>query len=495
MKIKVLTCKYLYVILAICTTTGTSASNFSADSIVQKPISATVEVSALVATSSRTPFWFHANKYGSVPTSNPFTSLNASITREYKGKRLDWGFGFQGVAYLGKKTGVVIPEGYLKGGFGKLEIWGGRRKRIIGIVGDSTLTSGSYIQSGNSTPIPQIQIGFMEYVPLFKGLLSFKGMISHGWFDKNKIVKNHYLHQKNIYIKLGKVTWPVRVAGGFNHNVQWGGTVVTPNRYTVGKHYPSEWIDYWYVFSGKRIPTFGFVDPTKYDVIDRGNRVGNHLGSLDLSVEATLGRSELILYRQFIYDDGSLYYKKGYKDGLYGLTMKFNSENIGSFRIKAFTTELLYTLDQGGSTFALDGTPRGRDDYFNHTQYSGWVYSGSTIGTPFIVPKEQTNPSLPRNNVFRFSNNTRTKLIHIAFMGSIKKTEFIVKASYSDNRGTYEARFPDNADQLSLFLDTNIPLQSKLLGQLNVHAGLAADLGKLYMNSSGVKISVVKTIF
>ncbi|CAG5072011.1 hypothetical protein DYBT9623_03951 [Dyadobacter sp. CECT 9623] len=447
----------------------------------------------IIASSARnTPFWLHANRFGIAPTRNPVVLAGVGLSSDYHEKKWDVGYGIQAWASLGRETRVIIPEAFVKAKFRSFEIWGGRRKQIMGIVGDTALTSGSYIQSGNSIPIPQIQIGFINYTPLFKGVISFKALLTHGWFGSNPVVKNHYLHQKAAYIKVGKPKWPVRVAAGFNHNVQWGGKVVMPNQYTVGKEYPSEWIDYWYVFSGKRIPTFGFVDPDKYDAIDRGNRVGNHLGSLDFSIEATLPGAELIVYRQFLYDDGSLYYRKGFKDGLNGVSLKFNKSNLGNFRISGVTAEFLYTVDQGGGEFTLDGGPRGRDDYFNHTQYTGWVYNGNTVGTPFITPKEQTSESLPRNSAFRYSNNTRVKLFHIGFSGQLDRVLFLCKISYSENQGTYEKPFPRGSNQFSLCITSTIPVKTILLGKVDLRVMLASDAGKLYRNTTGAHVSLIK---
>lgn len=472
--------------------TAAGQSDTTEDSLAKRNIQYSGELGMLAATSSSTPFWLRANQFGMIPSASPVGLAGIGLHSDYRKKNWDWGYGVQAWAYAGKETNLLLPEAYIKAKYQKLEIWGGRRKQIIGIVGDSLLTSGAYIQSGNSLPIPQIQIGFTNYVPLFKGLISFKAMLTHGWFDSNPVVKNHYLHQKSFYLKFGKPKWPVRIAGGFNHNVQWGGTVVMPNRHTVGKEYPHELIDYWYVVSGKRIPTFGFVDPEKYDIIDRGNRVGNHLGSLDLSVEVSLPGTEMVIYRQFLYDDGSLYYKKGFKDGLNGISLKFNKDQSSRFRITGITGEFLYTINQGGSGFALDGSPRGKDDYFNHLQYSGWVYNENTIGTAFIVPKELTKANLPRNSEFKFSNNTRVKLFHLGLSGNVDKITFICKVSYSDNKGTYERPFPSGTNQLSLMLDSNIPLKTKLLGNLDLRVSLASDNGRLYNNSTGIRLGLIK---
>lgn len=349
-----------------------------------------VSTSVLASTARNTPFWLRANQFGTVPLETPALLAGGKVSRDFAGKKWEWGFGIAPVIQLAEKSRVILPEAYVKARFWKIEIWGGRRKQIVGLIGDSTLTSGSYVESGNSLPIPRVQIGFSDYVSVFNGLLSFKGFFAHGWFDANPVVKNHFLHQKTLYVRLGKPTWPFRVYGGFNHNVQWGGKIVTPNRFSIRDRLPSDWIDYWYVVSGKRIPTFGFVDPTKYDAIDRGNRIGNHLGSLDVGIDISTKHGKLTLYRQNLYDDGSLFYLANIVDGLNGISWVNNAPNHDRFYTNKVTLEYLSTISQGGSEFSLDGGPRGQDNYFNHAQYWGWVYGGQTIGTPFITPSSST---------------------------------------------------------------------------------------------------------
>ncbi|MCF2501517.1 capsule assembly Wzi family protein [Dyadobacter chenhuakuii] len=447
------------------------------------------------ATATPTPFWLRSNQFGVVPKKNPNVFLSGSIMSDYTKKNWDWGYGIETWINLGSSSSVIVPQAYIKAKYKRFEILGGRQKQIIGIVGDSSLTSGSYIQSGNSIPIPMIQIGFTNYVPLLKGLVAFKGFINHGWFDANAVVRNHYSHQKAFYLRLGKDKWPVAISGGFNHNVQWGGTVITSNRWTVGKKNPQDWIDYWYVFTGKSIPTFGYVDPTKYDLIDRGNRVGNHLGSIDVALEIRSADWNLMFYRQSFYDDGSLYQKANIRDGLNGVTLKLRKPSSSKIYLRSLLFEYLYTVSQGGNSFDLDGGPRGRDNYFNHTQFEGWVYQENTIGTPFITPKIATRQDLPQPSVYFFSNNNRVKVFHAGIAGQVNQVSVVAKVSYSKNLGIYDRPFPEGINQTSAMLDLNFPLRLGTMRNLNGKIVLASDIGKLYKNSTGVSVSVIKRGF
>lgn len=443
------------------------------------------------ASKSNIPFWQRANLFGIVPTLGPTFALGVTFKKDYSKKRFDVGYGLEGWGNMGRVSRLILPQAYVKAKFKKLEIWAGRRKQVMGIVGDSLLTSGSYIVSGNSIPMPQIQIGFNDYVDILNKTIGLKGTFAHAWFDANPVVKKHFLHQKSLYIRLGKTRWPVNLYGGFNHSVQWGGTVLTANRYTVGSKNPSDLKDYWYVISGKRIPTFGYVDPDKYDAIDRGNRVGNHLGSVDLAMQIKLRTLTIIPYRTFLFDDGSLFHMANIRDGLNGISLKFK-ESTSKIQISSLTAEFLYTRHQGGSEFTLDGGPRGRDNYFNHIQYEGWVYNGNIIGTPFITSKLQTRQSLKKPTIFYISDNNRVKLYHLGFSGRIFNSSFTSKLSLSENWGTYNAAFERRTVQFSSLLNLFVPVKIKSIGTLEGMLSLATDIGKLYQNSTGIQVGLIK---
>ncbi|WP_373515408.1 capsule assembly Wzi family protein [Persicitalea sp.] len=455
-----------------------------------------ISTSLLASTARNTPFWLRTNQFGRVPSESPALIVGGKLSRDFIGKKWDWGFGVAPIVQIAEQSRVILPEAFVKAKFWKIELWGGRRRQIVGLVGDSTLTSGSYVESGNALPIPRVQIGFSDYVSVFNGLFSFKGFFAHGWFDDNPVVKNHFLHQKTFYARLGKSTWPIRLYGGFNHNVQWGGKIVTPNKYTVRDHLPSDWIDYWYVISGKRIPTFGFVDPDKYDAIDRGNRIGNHLGSLDLGLDISTRSGKIMLYRQNVYDDGSLFQLANIVDGLNGISWTGNASAHDGFYTNRVTLEYLNTVSQGGSEFTLDGGPRGQDNYFNHAQYWGWVYGGRTIGTPFITPSVSTREALQSpDNVLNYSNNTRVRMLHLGLAGGYKSLTYLLKLSYSENLGVYSRPFPKNTNQFSSFLELACPLRLGSAKGLRGSFRIGSDWGQLYDNSTGVYISLIKSGF
>src|SRR5690606_1726474 len=308
---------------------------------------------------------------------------------------------------------------------------------------------------------------------------------------------SHYLHQKSLYGRLGRETWPVRLYGGFNHQVQWGGTIVTPNRWTAPgqTRYPQKWRDYWWVITTKRIPTFGYVNVDDYDAVDRGNRLGNHLGTVDIGAEILNEKWSILLYRQSIYEDGSLFQLINLRDGLHGISWKNRSgRQTKNFYLQGITLEHLYTIHQGGESFDLNGGVRGRDEYFAHIQYLGWVYNDKTIGTPFISAKGETREDLPQpSGILDFTNNNRVSLWHLGANGTTGKVHFLLMASFSENRGSFGKPFKYKVYQFSGLVRVGMSVTIGNKGTFDVFGEVANDTGKLFENSTGVMLGIRKS--
>ncbi|GAB4026641.1 capsule assembly Wzi family protein [Spirosoma gilvum] len=453
------------------------------------------------APSDNTPFWLRANQYGTVPLKSPTGRVSVGLRADYQSTdstgykpRIDWGYGINAVANVGQTNQVLLPEAYLKGRWGALELYVGRRKEVIGLM-DTLLTTGSYIWSGNALPVPKIQLAIPQFTPIAftKGVVSLMGTFSHGWFENaDRLIKGSYLHQSSVYGRLGKPTWRFRLYGGFNHQVMWGGHTdyVSPNIGTDGR-LPSNIKYFPAVVLGTRDP---FSEDKNIQTITHfeENRIGNHLGSVDLAADVNVGHWNLFVYRQFIYDDGSLFYGTNLDDGLNGLRLRNRNEPQNSaFFLRQFTVEYLFTGSQGGDVFILDDPQRrGRDDYFNHSQYlDGWTYFGRTIGTPFLTPQQEVNSSLPPR--YGIANN-RVSVFHLGLSALVAgKVDITTRLSFSQNAGTYPNPYITIPNQFSGLLTASLPVN--LFGGTVLNGALALDSGELLPNSFGGQISLRKT--
>jgi hypothetical protein len=457
-----------------------------------------------MASSDQTPFWLRANQYGTVPLTTPFLRLNVNLHSDYRPTdstgyrpKSDWGYGLNVVTNAGQTGQFLLPEAYIKGRLGAFEFYAGRRKEIVGLV-DTLLTTGAYAWSGNALPIPKIQISLPTFtpIPFTKGVISVLGAWAHGWFENSdRLVKGSYLHHKYFYLRLGKPSWRVRFYSGFNHQVIWGGyadpKVLGPVVAVDGK-LPSSLRYYPNVILGTRGNDFA-TDNNLTSFED--NRIGNHLGSLDIAADVDFNSWNLYIYRQFLYDDGSLFYGTNIQDGLSGLRIKNLTEPTGSaFFLRQFTFEYLFTGSQGGAEFIIDDPERrGRDNYFNHSQFvDGWTYFGRTIGTPFLMPRAEVNPDLST-----FSSaiaNNRVSVFHVGLSALLfNAIDLTTRLSYSINAGTYDIPFLALPRQFSGLLTLGVPIN--ILGGAVINGSVAADAGKLLPGSIGAYLGLKKTGF
>ena len=309
----------------------------------------------IVSTDSITPFLMRSNQYGLVPFKSNTAYLNANIHKEYdslytidrKLKPFGYGYGLELHANLGTVNQMLLPVGYAKIRYKAFEIYAGRRREIQGLV-DTLGTMGSYIWSGNALPMPKVEISIPNYTPILgHGLISIKGNYAHGWFGKGDSVQNVWLHQKSFYMRIGKPTWKVRMYGGFNHQVQWGGYPTVPFYDEVSKQiinkYGTDWPTYIKVVSGVSVNRNGDGLSQGGPANEAWNRAGNHLGSLDLGIDIKIKNALFMIYRQSIFDDGSLYYLNNIADGLNGISIKKQNGILRNICI-----EFLNTSNQGG---------------------------------------------------------------------------------------------------------------------------------------------------
>lgn len=447
------------------------------------------EVGSYYATSGQTPFWLRTNQFGVVPLDAPLGTVRVGLHSDYravatKRKPVDVGYGLDVVGNApGRNWQVLVPEAYVKARLWPLEVSAGRRREVFGLV-DTLLSSGSFAWSGNALPMPKIQVSLPDYWPA-NAVVSFRGTFAHGFFENSRpYVRNAFLHQKSLYVRLGKPGWAVRFFGGFNHQVMWGGR--SPFYSNDGK-LPSGLDAYRFVVTGLSLAG----DSARFgNSFDGGNRVGNHLGSVDVGAEFTVGKSSFFLYRQSFYEDGSLFYLTNITDGLHGLRWQNGAKPHGGPQLRRVTVEYLSTMSQGGDVFSENPLRRGRDNYFNHPQYfDGWSYVGRTLGTPFITPNAELGNLVGRTG--GFTSNNRVRVAHLGLMGSVDGVRLEGKVSYSWNYGTYDGSFNAVRTQLSAYLrgttDLDVP------NGIEVSGAVGYDQGSLFNNALGFNLRLRKT--
>lgn len=425
-----------------------------------------------------TPFWLRANQFGAVPTEENYVNVGGSTSVDYrKGKKMDWGYGASARLNLGDtKADLLVQEAYLKGKWGIFELSAGRKKYIQGLV-DSTLSSGSFIYSGNALPLPKLEIVVNEYwhPDFLGGYLGFKGNFVHGLFDnKRSDVDNFYLHQKSFYGRIGKPNSLVKLYGGFNHQVQWGGTLKFPdptNQLAHNGKVASGLKDYLYVITGQSMAALG-GDTARYGYNDGYNRLGNHLGTVDVGMEVDGKFGKVFFYRQSIYEDGSLFYGNNITDGLHGMAISTKRKQ-GVIKV---VLEYLNTTSQGGSGGSGNtiGYLRGQDNYLNNGVYrEGWTYLGKGMGTPLMTLDSETDLNSGKEI---FYDNNRIESFYIGADIMAGENRFMFRGSLTNAIGYYGSEYIPVKKQMAFGLQWQ--RQIFVLGQeALLSANIGADIG------------------
>lgn len=449
------------------------------------------------------PFWLRANKYGSIPETGASLSLIGSIHKEYNSHEtgiFDWGVGVEGRFNIGHELDFALIEGYGKIRVSIFELKAGRAKEVMGFC-DTTLSSGSFSVSGNSLGIPKVQVSVPEFfiIPGLGQLFAFKGSFAHGWMgnvamrkdneQRDTILNNTYFHQKSFYGRFGKPSWKLKLYGGFNHQVFWGNEKIFYGDIFTLTPFES----YLYVITGT---SYGNGDISR-------SKVGDHLGSIDIGFEYEFKKFKILLYRQNVYEAGALYYLANIQDGLNGISLENTQVTSKPAILKKLLLEFLYTKNQAGESWSPP-TPSSYENYYNHYQYiNGWSYKGIGLGTPFISTRTDTRVELPSYPQEYFINN-RVIALHIGCEGFVKSLNYILKASWSKNYGTYHTTDEEQStgianpgaygifgvkEQYSAYLECNRGFKNGLsLGCLS-----AFDFGRLYYNSFGFFFSISKS--
>lgn len=477
---------------------------------VRTPNSYQLEAGAILSASSKTPFWLRTNQYGSVPYNAPSATLRAGFSSEYDTtrRRFDIGYGADLVANGSTNTNfpptqvVLLQQAYIKARYGILEAYAGRRREVFGLV-DTLLTSGSYSWSGNALPVPKIQIGIPRFTPIgfTKGWLSVMGTFAHGWLG-GTYVRHSFLHQKSLFFRVGKTQSTFRAYAGVNHDVVWGG--VSPELVGTGivtsERLPASFHDYLLVVSGLRTGSQSIIpvgtDLTDFDIT---NRIGNHLGSIDLALDIDLRRHSLFLYRQNPFDSGALFYLTSIADGLNGIRLR-NHNPEALFQTVLF--EYLNTTNQGGPEFVIeDPQRRGKVNYFNNAQFrDGWAYQRQTLGTPFINPAYDSNG---RTSFGGFTANNRVQAWHLGVSGTLpiraswlkQGPTYLTKLSYSNNLGLYDVPYVPSITQFSGLFQVAAAIQSQggvgsVIDGTELIGRVAVDVGGLYSTSTGIYLGI-----
>jgi hypothetical protein len=368
------------------------------------------------------------------------------------------------VGRLSEENSIFFNEGYVQADWEMFRLVAGRQKEQIGIT-DSSLTSGSMIQSGNASPIPKVRLYTPDFVviPGTDQWLSFKGYFAHGWMEHSRYIEDPWLHQKYFYLKALPETYPIQLYGGVVQSTMWAGT------HPELGNLPDGISDFWNVFTAQE------SDAENAEPSATGEAVGSSIGIYDFGVEYHYRGVSGIVHRQFYLETGAGAKFRNVWDGLWGVLVSWDKK----FQ---FVNELswshLYTKRQSSKLHQGD-PPYGADGYYGNSTYrSGWSYHGRTIGNPLMFT----------NGVGIGIDNNIVVAHQIGVGGKSGSITYNFTGTYSRNYGSRRTiGFTGRQDQYSFLLQTALNLKKDIKLKVDV----AYDTGELYTDQVGATIGLL----
>lgn len=463
------------------------------------------------------PFWMRSNQFGSIPLSGTSGGLVFRAARNYsvqgewtnatnkKASSWDWGYGLETRLNLGKKVQGQLIDAHAKVRYKMFEAKLGRTKDVMGLTGDTLLSSGNFAVSGNALGVPLLDIRISEYyrLPWLDGLFSFKGNFANGYMGKMLVdtsllavptTNNNLptlLHQKSLYGRIGRKDWRLNLYGGFSHQVQWGAErKVYGDEYTLSNLQTLAYVFFGKAYGTRHIPK---------------SKLGNQIGSIDMGFSYDWDQLQLMAYRQNFYDVGALSKLANIADGLNGITLT-NKRFGHSAKIwdwHKLLVEFFYSKNQAGYPWSTP-TKSGDEDYYNNYYYSqGWSYKGQGLGSPLIVTAKSVRSGQANDPRDYFISN-RVVAGHLGARGRLYGWIVSTKLTLARHYGTFATSIYGKSTgtiKHEPYADKFIPVSQFsgfIAGERELKSGLylgismAMDQGNLLTNSIGGQVSLRK---
>ncbi len=353
------------------------------------------------------------------------------------------------------------------------------------------LSSGDLIESGNSRPIPELRVGFVDFqdIPFTNGWVQIQGEISYGKFTDNAWQEDHFNYYtghlavdglytyKRAYFRTKpterfSVTFGAQAAGLF------GGETTYYRRGEVTKveMHDQKLSDYFEMFIPKLSSEEGFV-------------MGNHLGSWDLMATYRLrDNSEIKAYFQWPWEDGSGMGKRNGFDGIWGLEYKSAERQL----IQGAVVEYLDFTNQSGPIHfdpddnlgsSITSEATGGDEYYNNDFYRSYANYGMAIGSPFL-----RSPIYNKDGYLNFVDN-RVRGFHVGLLGAVSdNVDCRFLCSYRKGWGSGRVPRITPVENTSVMVEAN--WKSPKIKGLAVKGQLAFDAGSMYGDNFGALVTV-----
>lgn len=468
----------------------------------------------------RTPLWLNANKYGLSSLDNTNGYLRAGVFRPLRTdsvRRWGMGYGVDVAVPYNFTSDFVVQQAFIEGRWLHGVMTVGSKEYPMELK-NNLLSSGSQTLGINARPIPQVRIALPEYwtLPFAKGWLHLKGHIAYGrmtddrWQHeftnrKNKYADDVLFHSKAGYLKIGNedVFCPFSLELGLEMAATFGGTAYRPDGkggMTVLKG-DTGLGAYWNAF----VPGGYDTGETTYQNVE-----GNHVGSWLIRMNWDTDMWRFCVYADKYFEDHSAMFQLDY-DG-YGQGEEWDENKKSRYVLYDFKDimlgmelnikydrwindvvfEYIYSKYQSGPIYhdhtnTISDHIGGRDNFYNHSIYTGWQHWGQVIGNPLY-----RSPIYNEDGTIMVKDN-RFMAFHLGIDGRpFPRFMYRVLASWQEGLGTYDEPYENKRNNFSLLFEGEYAFGGKLLNGWKVKGGYGMDLGAILGDNYGFQVTVSK---
>lgn len=459
------------------------------------------EVNQSVATGHNTPFWLVNNRFGIGGVRKGNGYVRAGVFRNAEqttsDHRFSWGFGVDLVGAWNMTAPFRVQQAYGRVRWRCLDLTVGQKQRYEGFE-NARLSTGNLLYSTNAMPIPQARLSLPDYVdvPWTNRWMGVKADIAFGAFTDQRWQKSWaapgskrsrkvLFHTKSANLRFGREDrFPLTGELRFAMGCQFGGQSIKDGKVTQMGHGLKDW---WRAL----IPMGGDSD---VPLGEQTNVYGNHNGAWNLALtwrDRRRGWSVKAYYDHYFEDHSMMMFNNyTWYDGLWGIEGQLPRNPFVSHVVY----EYLYTKNQSGPVFwnSKPSHPEqvsGRDDYYNHGIYDGWMNWGMGIGNPL-----ELSPIYNGDHLLYF-HHTRLIAHHLGIDGEPADwLAWRLLLTYTRSWGTYDDPTPRVETNFNTLLEvTAAPAHGPLRGW-SLTLGLATDGGTMLGPSAGAALTLRRTL-
>lgn len=468
-----------------------------------------------------TPLWLNANKYGMSSLSEFNMHTRRSLIRPLStDSARHWGVGYGLDFALARNfsSTLLVQQAFVEARWLHGVLTVGAKEYPVELK-NQRLSSGSQTLGINARPIPQVRLALPDYwtIPALGSWFHVKGHVAfgmmtddnwqHSFTNRQQRYADHVLyHSKAGYLKIGNdyLEAPLSVELGLEMAAQFGGTL-----YEKGSNGMQA------TKAGHGLKDFlhAFI-PSGQDASDGeyANVEGNHLGSWVFRINYDAPYWRFSLYGDHFFEDHSQMFLldyNGYGEGAEYQTRKTNRYFLYKLKdimlgaelelkqtewLRHVVVEYLYTKYQSGPynhdrTSGIADHVAGRDDYYNHSHYTGWQHWGQVVGNPLY-----RSPLYNTDGTIEVKNN-RFIAYHLGLDGNISdRLAYRVLATYQKGWGTYISPFTKKQESASLMAEATY--QFARHWSVTGAFGLDAGSKQMYGHNTGFQLTVTRqTVF